>query len=398
MYNCEDSRNNQAFDEALMIERLSDIKNKIVVLSGKGGVGKSTVAANLAMSLALSGFKTGLLDIDIHGPSIPTILGLENKKLQETSHVICPYGYGDNLKVISIGFLLKNTDDPIIWRGPAKVGFIQQLIRNVEWGELDYLIIDCPPGTGDEPLSIIQTLDTITGAVIVTTPQKLAITDVKKSVNFCKKLNVPVIGVIENMSGFICPDCNKTVEIFKSGGGQTMAQEMNVPFLGKIPLDPNIVEAGDSGKPFIYFYAETPTARTMENIIDSIVIYKNNKENKTMRFAIPTANGKLCAHFGHCEAFTFIDIEPDLNTIIGKETIIPPEHQPGILPPWIAEQGASIIIAGGMGERARVMFEEYNIKVVTGAQAGEPEQLVIDYLNNNLTTGINTCDHGECAH
>ncbi|EKE03635.1 MAG: hypothetical protein ACD_20C00174G0009 [uncultured bacterium] len=398
MYNYENSRENPAFEEALLIERLSNIKNKIVVLSGKGGVGKSTVAANLAMSLALSGFKTGLLDIDIHGPSIPTLLGLEDKKLQGTDSVIYPYTYGDSLKVISIGFLLANTDDPIIWRGPEKMGIIQRFIQGVEWGELDYLIVDCPPGTGDEPLSIIQTLDTVTGAVIVTTPQKLAISDVRKSVNFCKKLNVPVIGVIENMSGYICPDCNKTIEIFKSGGGETMAHEMNVPFLGKIPLDPNIVEAGDSGKPFVYFYAETPTGKIMENIINPIINYKNSEEKKTMRFAIPTANGKLCTHFGHCEVFTFIDVDPDSNIIIAKETITPPEHQPGILPPWIAEQGASIIIAGGMGERARVMFEEYNIKVVVGAQADEPEQLVKNYLNNNLLTGINTCDHGECAH
>ncbi len=250
----------------------NSIKNKIVVLSGKGGVGKSTVAANLAMSLALNGYKTGLLDVDIHGPSIPTILGLENKKAHGTDQLIFPCAYGDDLlKVISIAFLLNNPDDAIIWRGPAKNGVIKQFIENVVWEELDYLIVDCPPGTGDEPLSVVQLLEKVTGAIIVTTPQKLAITDVRKSVNFCEKVKMPVLGVIENMSGFVCPECNKTVDIFKSGGGEQMAHDMNIPFLGRVPLDPNIVEAGDSGKPFVYFYGESPTAKIMENILSQII-------------------------------------------------------------------------------------------------------------------------------
>ncbi len=253
------------------------IKNKIVVLSGKGGVGKSTVAANIALSLALKGYKTGLLDVDIHGPSIPTLLGLEKSRALGNETTLFPCDYGDGLlKVISIAFLLDNADDAIIWRGPAKAGVIKQFIENVEWGELDYLIVDCPPGTGDEPLSVIQLLEDVTGAVVVTTPQKLAISDVRKSVNFCEKVNVPVLGVIENMSGFVCPECNKTVDIFKSGGGEQMAQEMNIPFLGKIPLDPAVVEAGDSGKPFVYFYSKTQTAKIMEEIIDKLIQKKGD--------------------------------------------------------------------------------------------------------------------------
>ena len=248
------------------------IKNKIVVLSGKGGVGKSTVAANMAVSLALNGYKTGLLDVDIHGPSIPTILGLEDHKIQGSEQFIFPCVYGDGLfKVISIGFMLNSTDDAVIWRGPAKTGVIKQFVEKVAWEELDYLIIDCPPGTGDEPISVIQLLEGVTGAVIVTTPQKLAISDVRKSVNFCRKMDVPILGVIENMSGFVCPECNKTVDIFKSGGGEKMAQDMDIPFLGKIPIDPKVVEAGDSGKPFVYFYAETLTAKIMEKMIKPII-------------------------------------------------------------------------------------------------------------------------------
>ncbi len=259
--------NNQ--DEKLK-EQLKKIKNTIVVLSGKGGVGKSTMAANIAMSLSLKGFKTGLLDVDIHGPSIPTLLGLEKEKLHGKGELVYPAKYKD-LKVISIGFMIEIPTEPIIWRGPMKMKFIKQMISDVTWSDLDYLIVDCPPGTGDEPLSIIQTLGNVTGAIIVTTPQKLAVVDVKKSITFCKKLNTPILGVIENMSGFICPECGKKVEIFKSGGGEAMAKEMDVPFLGKIPLEANIVDAGDSGKPFVESYADSKSSKIVNEIIEKIV-------------------------------------------------------------------------------------------------------------------------------
>lgn len=251
-------------------EQLKKIKNTIVVLSGKGGVGKSTVAVNTAMNLSLKGFKVGLLDVDVHGPSIPTLLGLEGKKLESNGQLLLPIEYSENLKVVSTGFMIDNPTNPIIWRGPMKMGFIKQMISEVLWEELDYLIVDCPPGTGDEPLSIIQTLGDVTGAIIVTTPQKLAVVDVKKSINFCKKLNTPILGVIENMSGFICPKCGERVEIFKSGGGEAMAKEMDVPFLGKIPLEADIVAAGDLGKPFVKNYAETQTAKDINKIIEKI--------------------------------------------------------------------------------------------------------------------------------
>lgn len=260
--------NNQ--DEQLR-EQLKKIKNTIVVLSGKGGVGKSTVAVNIALSLTLKGFKVGLLDVDVHGPSIPTLLGLEGKRLESNGQFLLPIEYNENLKVISTGFMIEDPTSPIVWRGPMKMGFIKQMISEVLWEELDYLIVDCPPGTGDEPLSVIQTLGEVTGAIIVTTPQKLAVVDVKKSVNFCKKLNTPILGVIENMSGFICPKCGDRVEIFKSGGGETMAKEMDVPFLGKIPLSAEIVDAGDLGKPFVEYYANTQSAKNIEEIIKPIV-------------------------------------------------------------------------------------------------------------------------------
>jgi len=256
--------------DELLKERLSKIKNTIVVLSGKGGVGKSTVATNIAMSLSLKGFRTGLLDVDIHGPSIPTLLGLDGARIESDGKFLLPIKYSDNLKVISTGFMIDDQTKPIVWRGPLKMSFIKQMLSEVVWEELDYLIVDCPPGTGDEPLSVIQTLGEVTGAIIVTTPQKLAVVDVKKSVNFCKNLNTPILGVIENMSGFICPKCNERVEIFKSGGGEEMAKEMDVPFLGKIPISIEIVDAGDLGKPFVEYYANTESAKNIEEIIRPI--------------------------------------------------------------------------------------------------------------------------------
>ena len=381
MHDCE----HPEIEELVLRDRLSHIKNKIVVLSGKGGVGKSTVAANLAMSFALKGYKTGLLDVDIHGPSIPTLFGLEGKKLQSQGCSVLPLPYGDNLKIISIGFVLDNSDNPVIWRGPAKNGFIKQMMAQVEWGELDYLIVDCPPGTGDEPLSVIQILEEVTGAVIVTTPQKVAITAVRKSVNFCKQLNVPIIGVIENMSG----------DIFKSGGGEEMSKSMNISFLGRIPIDSKIVNAGDEGTPFVSFYKGIDTANIIENIIEPIRNFclKKEKEIKNMKIAIPTAKGKLCQHFGHCESFTFIEVDESSKTIISKESIKGPEHAPGVIPPWVAEQGASLILTGGMGSRAQELFSEQGVKVIAGVPCEDPEKLVLDYLNGTLLTGINTCDH-----
>lgn len=250
--------------------RMQKIKHKIIVLSGKGGVGKSTVAANLAISLSMSGKKVGLLDIDIHGPSIPKMLKLDSSRINVTDGVIHPVEKG-GIKVVSIGFLLKDGDDAVIWRGPMKAGVIKQFLSDVAWGELDYLIIDSPPGTGDEPLSVCQLLKNPDGAVVVTTPQDVAVADVRKSINFCSQLKIPVLGVVENMSGFVCPKCGELTQIFKTGGGEKMASEMKVPFLGRIPIDPAIGEACDSGNPFIYSHNKTETGKAFEHIIEPIL-------------------------------------------------------------------------------------------------------------------------------
>ncbi|MBN2271291.1 MAG: Mrp/NBP35 family ATP-binding protein [Sedimentisphaerales bacterium] len=248
----EDKRKqqNQA-DEEQIRHRLARIKHQILVLSGKGGVGKSTVAANLAVSLVLAQKHVGLLDIDIHGPSIPKILNLEGRRVESMGHQIMPIEVMPNFKVMSIGFLLPARDDAVIWRGPMKYQMIKQFIKDVEWGNLDFLIVDSPPGTGDEPLSVIQLLGKADGAIVVTTPQELALADVRKGINFCKSLGLPVLGVLENMSGFVCPKCGQRTDIFKSGGGEKMSMQMEVPFLGTIPIDPAVVQACDLGMPFV---------------------------------------------------------------------------------------------------------------------------------------------------
>ena len=251
-------------------KRMSRIRRKIMILSGKGGVGKSTVAVNLAISLALKGNRVGLLDVDFHGPSIPTLLNLEGRQLSYDGNSIAPVLFSENLKVVSLGFLLRNRDDAVIWRGPMKINVIRQILSETDWGDLDFLIMDFPPGTGDEPLSIAQLIPGSDGAIIVTTPQDLSVIDVRKSINFCRQVHVPVLGVIENMSGFFCPHCGKEAHLFKPGGGETMAKDMGVPFLGRIPVDPLIAEASDKGKPFVYFYEKTETAKAFARIVETI--------------------------------------------------------------------------------------------------------------------------------
>lgn len=254
-------------------ETLFAIRHKIVVLSGKGGVGKSSVAANLAVALSRKGLKTGLLDTDLHGPSIPTLLGLEGRLPVQKNGRIEPVCFSDTLKVMSAGLLLQDRSEALVMRGPAKHGVIREFLTSVDWGDLDYLVVDCPPGTGDEPLSVIQLLRDLDGAVIVTTPQDLALVDVRKSVTFCRHLNLPVIGVVENMSGYACPHCGENADIFKSGGGKLLAVEMEIPFLGSIPLDPAIVSTGDNGRPFMGENPDSPADSAMQSIFDKVLAF-----------------------------------------------------------------------------------------------------------------------------
>lgn len=233
--------------EPKIVVNLRYIKRKILIMSGKGGVGKSTVAANLAIGLALHGYRVGLLDCDIHGPTIPTIFGMESMSPEVSEEGIMPIDVFPNLSLMSVGFLLEDKDSPIIWRGPLKMGMIEKLLGDVVWGDLDFLIIDLPPGTGDEPLSLALLIPNIDGSVIVTTPQDVALVSVRKSIEFSKKLNVPIIGIVDNMHGLICPHCGKPIEVFKNGGVEKASKDFNIPILARLPIEPKVAKMEDKG-------------------------------------------------------------------------------------------------------------------------------------------------------
>ncbi len=257
-------------------DRMSKIKHKIAVISGKGGVGKSTVTVNLAVSFAQKGNKVGVLDADIHGPSVPRLLGLGGQRVKTSPPGIFPVDGPLETKVMSIDFFLPE-QAPTIWRGPLKMKAINQFLSDIVWGELDFLFIDLPPGTGDEPLSIAQLLPELDGVVIVTMPSELSSAVVKKAITFAERLNMPIIGVVENMSGFVCPHCGQKTEIFGSGGGEKMAQETGVPFLGSIPIDPTVGVDSDKGHPFVLEHKDSVAAKAFVEIVNNVEAYLKKK-------------------------------------------------------------------------------------------------------------------------
>jgi ATP-binding protein involved in chromosome partitioning len=309
-----------------------------------------------------------------------------------------------------------------------KAGVIRQFFSDVAWGDLDYLVVDCPPGTGDEPLSVAQLLPSDkSSAIIVTTPQQVATIDVEKSITFCRQVGLSISGIVENMSGFICPSCGTEAHVFSSGGGRKLAERFGLAFLGSIPLDPDIVRSGDAEQPYVSLFSETVTARRFGKIVELLTRMHDGKRQACsgcgtddaqtgpapgkkngeqtgfslsvqlntevpMRFAVPTQDKKLCAHFGHCEAFALIDTDGD-GKILNETYVTPPPHEPGLLPPWIAGQGVDCVIAGGMGARAQQLFSENGVRVVTGAQGENAREVVENYLKGTLVTGANTCDH-----
>ena len=397
------NRMEQIIQEQELRGRMRQIGRKLLVLSGKGGVGKSTVAANLAVALARAGHKVGLLDVDIHGPSIPQLLGLSGRSVGLQDNRIAPIEMNENLSVMSIGFLLTGRDQPVIWRGPRKFGVIRQFLSDVTWGRLDYLVIDSPPGTGDEPLTVAQLVGAPAGAVLVTTPQDLSVADVRRCVSFCVALSLPVVGIVENMSGFVCPRCGEAIELFPSGGGQALAAEIGAAFLGRIPIDPTVAASGDLGIPFAGGPIDSPAATAFQEVVRGILDGRTQddsaaraadqrKETCGMKIAIPLAQGRLCAHFGHCEQFALMDVDAD-KRVVGKALLTPPAHEPGVLPAWLSQQGASVILAGGMGQRAQQLFAQNDIAVVVGVPVGAPEELASAYLAGTLEAGENVCDH-----
>jgi Mrp family chromosome partitioning ATPase len=258
----------QAAQDAALESSLSRIKHIFIVMSGKGGVGKTSVSVNLSMALAQMGFKVGIMDVDIHGPDVPRMLGIEKEMLTvNDQRKLVPLPYSDTLAAVSIESLSASKDDAIIWRGPVKHSAIRQFVADVEWGERDFLIIDSPPGTGDEPLSVAQTIPNAR-AIIVTTPQEVSLADVRKSINFCQTVQMEIFGLIENMSGFACPRCGETIDLFGSGGGERTAGEFGLNFLGRIPLDPRVVACGDSGACYQETYSDSAVTQAFHAIAE----------------------------------------------------------------------------------------------------------------------------------
>jgi len=259
----------QADQDTAVNASLGKIKNKILVMSGKGGVGKTSTSVNLSIALADKGYRVGIIDIDLHGPDIPRMLGLEGTPQVNENNKLDPISYSENLKAISIESFTPNKDDAIIWRGPLKFSAIKQFIGDIDWGNLDFLIIDAPPGTGDEPLTVAQTISDAK-AIIVTTPQEVALADVRKSINFCKTVKMEIFGLIENMSGFSCPHCGEMIELFGTGGGEKTANQMGVRFLGRIPFDPQMVVCGDSGVCYQESHSDSAVTKAFIDVAENM--------------------------------------------------------------------------------------------------------------------------------
>ncbi len=258
-----------ALQNELISSTLKRIKYKIFVMSGKGGVGKSSVAVNIAAALADKGFKVGILDVDIHGPSVPHLLGITGQLEVERGNLVVPKKVNENLHVVSMESLLKDPDQAVLWRGPMKTSAIRQFISDVQWGDLDFLVVDSPPGTGDEPMTVLKTIPESL-AVVVTTPQEISLADVRKAINFLQYAKANIMGVVENMSGLICPHCKEHIDLFKKGGGEQLAEKYGLPFLGAIPLDPTAVVAADLGKPVVLLEEDSPAKTAFKDVADKI--------------------------------------------------------------------------------------------------------------------------------
>jgi ATP-binding protein involved in chromosome partitioning len=277
---CTDPKREQFLEQETLRIKMNKIRHKIAVISGKGGVGKSTVTVNLGMAFAMHGYvnSVGILDADIHGPCVPKMLGLRGQKLQANPIGVFPVMGPLGIKVVSMDFLLSSDEAPVIWRGPLKMKAIQQFLSDIMWGELEFLFIDLPPGTGDEPLSVMQLIPDMDGVIIVTIPSEVSQVVVKKAVTFARQLGVPVIGIIENMSGFVCPKCGTEINIFKVGGGQKIAEDLSVPFLGSIPIDPEICRDSDNGVPFITEHVDSPATKAFSEIVKKIQAFLTNRD------------------------------------------------------------------------------------------------------------------------
>ncbi|WP_027398330.1 iron-sulfur cluster carrier protein MrpORP [Anaerovorax odorimutans] len=379
---------------------LSEVKKVIGIVSGKGGVGKSSVTSMLAVSMNRKNHKTAILDADVTGPSIPKAFGLK-KKSEASEMGIFPVKSTTGIDIMSVNLILENDTDPVVWRGPVISGVVKQFWTDVIWGNVDYMFIDMPPGTGDVPLTVFQSIP-IDGIIIVTSPQELVSMIVSKAVKMAEMMKVPVIGVIENMSYLECPDCHKEIKIFGESNIQKIAHEYNIDVLAKLPLNPNIAKACDDGT-----IEEFEGGDLLDKTISILENMENNKKDNIkeenggikMKIAVASEGKMVTEHFGHCESFIIFETEND--QIVNKESVANPGHKPGFLPNFLNDMGVKVIISGGMGGGAIDIFNEKGIEVITGA-SGDAEAVVNEYLKGNLKSTGSVChDHmhsDECGN
>ncbi len=397
--------------ETRLRETMNKIPHKIFVMSGKGGVGKTTVAVNLGFALADQGYEVGLLDVDLHGPNVALMAGVQGAQAEMKDDRLMGIKAADRVRVLSIAFFLPHPDAPIAWRGPRKSGAIRQLLAEGDWEGVEVLIVDCPPGTGDEPMSVAQLVPGADGAIVVTSPQDVSLLDSRKCVRFAEQIELNTLGIVENLSGFVCPSCGERHDLFKTGGGERAAAELGVPFLGRVPLSTAMVEAGDSGKPLVLSHPDDGAAEALRQVANKLTkrwkskdtgdADDGNEETKEMSekkvVAVATNDdkvlqGEVSMHFGRCPFFTLVEVQDGK---MGEARCVENphynNHQPGVMPGFIHGLGADVILAGGMGPKAVQLFHRFGMDVATGG-VGRVGSVLEAYLDGSLS-GIVPCSH-----
>ena len=368
---------------------LNSIKRVIGVVSGKGGVGKSLVTSTLAVMMRRKGYKVGILDADITGPSIPKMFGI-TKKAEGSELGIYPQKSHNDISVMSVNLLLEKDDSPVIWRGPIIAGMVKQFWTNVIWGDIDYLFLDMPPGTGDVPLIVFQSIP-LDGIIVVTSPQDLVSLIVKKAYNMAKSMNIPILGIVENMSYLKCPDCAKEIKLFGDSKIDNIAEGLGINVLGKMPIDPAVAELSDNGE--IEKVNNEYLMDAIQYIEKNLTINKN--ESSLMKIAIATEGNNVSGHFGKCENFTIAEVEN--SAIKNKVTVNTKGNQHGLLPAFLASHSVNVVIAGGMGEGARQNLVSNGIEIISGV-SGDIDEAINAYMNGNLKSSDVGCSGHEHSH
>jgi ATP-binding protein involved in chromosome partitioning len=395
------------------VAAMAAVPHKILVMSGKGGVGKTSIAVNLAYALADAGYRVGIVDADLHGPNVALMTGIEGLTITGDGDRLEPIVAARGVKVLSIASFLPGPDSPIVWRGPRKSAAIRQFLGEGDWRGIDVLVVDCPPGTGDEPMAVAELIPDADGVVIVTSPQDVALLDSRKCVSFVRTVEARVLGIVENLSGFCCPECGVELDLFKRGGGERAAAELGVPFLGRVPITPTMVQAGDRGRPIVRDVPDDAAAQALIAIAERIAAdwsstgaqpvagpargAKGESAMNKLRIVVAAdddagLDGAVSGHFGRCPYYLLADtLDGRVASFEVQPNPLYEDHQPGGAPEHIRSLGADVILSGGMGPRAVQMFQQFGIDVATGAQ-GAIGEVIERFLDGRLTGTV------PCAH